>query len=131
VTPIERSRIEAIPSTVMAAFGTKVVVLMMVLPSLLLLQLQTSSVEAVDILAYNDNGCSGNVGGGCYSIAAGVCCSMNGAAAVEINSLLSGESAFLYTGGDCTTQVASLSGPNAGECYYNDAFSGALWTYNT
>lgn len=116
----------------MAAFGpTKVVVLMVALTSLLLL-LQTCSVEAVDILFYSDNGpCSGAVTDGCYDVSENTCCTFTSGGAVQIVNLLNGESANIYTGGGCTTQVTSLNGPNAGECYYNDAFSGAFWYYNT
>lgn len=113
----------------MAAFGTKVVVLMMVLPSLVLL-LQTSPVEAVDILAWNANGCSGTENGGCYAVEAGVCCTFNGAGGVSFNNLLTAETATLYTGGGCTTEVARLEGPSSGVCYYEYAFSGAKWVYS-
>lgn len=114
----------------MAAFGTKVVVLMVALTSLLLLQ--TSSVEAVDILFYSDNGpCTGSVTDGCYDVSENTCCTFTSGGAVQIVNLLNGESANIYTGGGCTTEVTSLNGPNAGECYYNDAFSGAFWYYNT
>jgi hypothetical protein len=113
----------------MAALGTKVVVLMMVLPSLLLL-VQTSSVYAVDIEFFNENGCSRTVADGCYSIGANICCVFNGAGpGVAVTNLLEGETATIYTGGGCTTEVTSIVGPNS-ECFLNQAFSGAIWNIN-
>jgi hypothetical protein len=114
----------------MAAFGTKVVVLMMVLPSLLLLQ-QISSVEAVDILLYNENNCDGAVAIGCYSVEAGTCCLMDNAGAVEIVNLLDGQSASVYSGGSCTTEISSVNGPYASWCYSGTSFSGANWFNST
>jgi hypothetical protein len=115
----------------MAALGTKVVVLMMVLPSLLLL-LQTSSVYAVDILLYNDNGCSGTVADGCYSIGPDICCAFDGAGGVGaqlgILNLLFGQTATIFTGGGCTTAVTSNVGPSS-DCYFNDALTGAIWNF--
>jgi hypothetical protein len=106
----------------MAALGTKVVVLMMVLPSLLLL-LQTSSVYAVDILYFNENGCDGTVADGCYSIGDNICCTFDGAGGVVVTNLLAGETARIFTGGGC-----SLVGP-ASECYFDGAYSGAIWNF--
>jgi len=114
----------------MAAFGTKVVVLMMVLPSLVLL-LQTSSVEAVDLLAWNNNGCTGPENGGCYAAEAGLCCVYNSAGGVKIQNLLTSETGILYTGGGCTTEVARFDGPSNDVCYFEYAFSGAKWEYKT
>lgn len=111
----------------MAALGTKVVVLMMVLPSLLLL-LQTSSVYAVDIQYFNEDGCSGTVLDGCYSIGDNICCTFDGAGGVVVTNLLAAETARIFTGGGCTTEVFSLVGP-ASECYFDGAYSGAIWNF--
>jgi len=114
----------------MAAFRTKVVLLMVALTSLLLLQ--TSSVEAVDILFYSDNGpCTGTETDGCYDVSENTCCTFTSGGAVKIVNLLNGESAITYTGGGCTTEVTSFNGPVLGECSYNYAYSGAFWYYNT
>lgn len=117
----------------MAAFVSKMTVVGL-LSLMVLLQLQTPAVEAVDILYYKQSSCNGPVWVGCYNVAANECCTVTSAGAVQIRNLLNGETATTYTGGGCKTVESKLKGPTkpgTGECYYNAAFSGASWSYNS